>query len=168
MVQSVRFVIALLLCMQVFIVDAAAEETGGEASRVALGASGLQLTVPDTWKGADQRSRIIEHEFSAPADAKEGDKTARITMMQAGGSIDAISTDGSVNLCSRMGNQPRSGPNKRSLSRRGRRCTGSTSLEHLKSLWEEVHLRRAESLSVRIIACWGQLSISTADSISSK
>ncbi|XZE55240.1 hypothetical protein SH139x_001241 [Planctomycetaceae bacterium SH139] len=48
----------------------------------------LTLTIPADWKTSKARSRIIEHEFST---TEEGDETApaRITMMAAGGDIDA-------------------------------------------------------------------------------
>jgi hypothetical protein len=46
----------------------------------------LKMTVPASWKTVEPRSRIIEHEFQAP---KEGDTVSRITIMAAGGSIDA-------------------------------------------------------------------------------
>ena len=46
----------------------------------------IKMTVPASWKTVEPRSRIIEHEFQAP---KEGDTVSRITIMAAGGSIDA-------------------------------------------------------------------------------
>ncbi len=49
----------------------------------------LQLVAPKSWKEAPKRSPILEHEFFAPADAKDDASRARITMMSSGGSIDA-------------------------------------------------------------------------------
>ena len=49
----------------------------------------LKLVAPESWKAGPKRSRILEHEFFAPADAKDADSRARITMMSSGGSIDA-------------------------------------------------------------------------------
>lgn len=53
---------------------------------IALADGALKMTVPANWKTVQPRSRIIEHEFQAP---KEGDTLSRITLMAAGGSIDA-------------------------------------------------------------------------------
>ncbi len=49
----------------------------------------LTLTIPADWQTSKARSRIIEHEFATTTE--EGDKSApaRITMMAAGGDIDA-------------------------------------------------------------------------------
>jgi hypothetical protein len=53
---------------------------------IKLGDGALTMTVPASWKVVQPRNRIIEHEFQAP---KEGDTVSRITIMAAGGSIDA-------------------------------------------------------------------------------
>ena len=53
---------------------------------IELADGALKMTVPASWKTVEPRSRIIEHEFQAP---KEGDTVSRITIMAAGGSIDA-------------------------------------------------------------------------------
>lgn len=47
------------------------------------------MEVPAEWKKIQPKSNIVEYEFSAPADALEGDEKARITIMGAGGSVDA-------------------------------------------------------------------------------
>jgi hypothetical protein len=47
----------------------------------------LQMTATSAWKKVQPRSRIIEVEFSIPG--KEKGATGRLTMMGAGGSIDA-------------------------------------------------------------------------------
>lgn len=55
---------------------------------IALADGRFQLTAPEEWKREEPRSRIIEHEFSAPA--SEGDEQAgRMTIMAAGGSVEA-------------------------------------------------------------------------------
>lgn len=49
----------------------------------------VKLTVPAGWKPQPPKSRIVEHEFAAPVGAAEDAATARITMMAAGGDVDA-------------------------------------------------------------------------------
>jgi hypothetical protein len=60
-----------------------------EANRaIDLAEGKFTLTAPEDWKREEPRSRIIEHEFSVPA--SEGDEQpGRMTIMAAGGSIDA-------------------------------------------------------------------------------
>ncbi len=57
-----------------------------EDTVIELAEGAVTMTVPANWKTVQPRSRIIEHEFQAP---KEGDTVSRITIMAAGGSIDA-------------------------------------------------------------------------------
>lgn len=57
--------------------------------KLSLAGGRLVVQVPADWKKAASRSRILESEFSAPADAKPDEPSARITFMAAGGSIDA-------------------------------------------------------------------------------
>ena len=45
---------------------------------------GKKMTVPAAFKTAPKKSRIIAHEFAASG---EGDETARVTMMAAGGGV---------------------------------------------------------------------------------
>ncbi len=50
----------------------------------------LTLTIPKEWRKKEGAgSQFIDHEFSFPADAKEGDPTVRITISRAGGGVDA-------------------------------------------------------------------------------
>ena len=49
----------------------------------------LTLTVPAGWKQQPKKSRIIEHEFSVPGEGDSRDAAGRLTMMSAGGSVDA-------------------------------------------------------------------------------
>ena len=47
----------------------------------------FKITAPATWKQEEPKSRILSHEFSAPA--AEGDKVGgRMTVMSAGGSVE--------------------------------------------------------------------------------
>lgn len=63
-------------------------EAKGTTLKLGRGES-ITLVAPAAWKKVQPRSRILEYEFAAPADAKEGASTARITIMGAGGSIEA-------------------------------------------------------------------------------
>lgn len=74
----------LLLCLfaptfRCLAADAPADRT--------IKAGSFSLQAPDSWKREKPRSRIIEHEFSVPAE--EGEEGAgRITMMFSGGTLD--------------------------------------------------------------------------------
>ena len=67
----------------------AAPSHAQEATKIELADGKVEMIVPADWKKIEPKSRIVEYEFSAPADAKEGDEKARITIMPAGGSVDA-------------------------------------------------------------------------------
>lgn len=60
-----------------------------EASKISLADGQIVMQAPAEWKKVQPKSNIIEYEFTAPADALEGDEKARITIMGAGGSVDA-------------------------------------------------------------------------------
>jgi hypothetical protein len=60
-----------------------------EAQKIELADGQLILKTPATWKKIQPKSNILQYEFTAPADAKPEEPTARITISQAGGSIDA-------------------------------------------------------------------------------
>lgn len=56
---------------------------------IKLGPGGaIKLTAPKSWKKVKPRNRIIKYEFAAPA-AKGDKQTGRVTMMGAGGGIEA-------------------------------------------------------------------------------
>ncbi len=55
---------------------------------IALAEGRFVLTAPEDWKREEPRSRIIEHEFSAPA-AEADEQPGRMTIMAAGGSVTA-------------------------------------------------------------------------------
>ncbi len=59
------------------------------AKPIELADGHVSMTPPAEWKTVQPKSNIIQYEFSAPADAKDGDEKARVTIMGAGGSIDA-------------------------------------------------------------------------------
>lgn len=48
----------------------------------------LLLPVPGAWERIEPRNRIIAHEFSAPAEEKDGEP-GRLTIMSAGGGVEA-------------------------------------------------------------------------------
>jgi hypothetical protein len=60
-----------------------------EATKVELAGGKLVLQAPADWKKIQPKSTILQYEFTAPADAKPDEPSARITISQAGGSIDA-------------------------------------------------------------------------------
>ena len=67
----------------------AARSPAQEATKISLGDGQVTIKAPAEWKKVQPKSNIIEYEFTAPADALEGDEKARITIMAAGGSLDA-------------------------------------------------------------------------------
>lgn len=73
-----------------FAQDRAAQKEGdakaAEGKVMELSDGKLILHAPAEWKPVPPKSRIVEYEFAAPADAKP-DNQARITVMGAGGSI---------------------------------------------------------------------------------
>lgn len=72
----------------VFALSTAASSRAQEAAKIELADGKVELTAPANWKKMEPKSRIVQYEFSAPADAKEGDEKARITIMPAGGSVE--------------------------------------------------------------------------------
>lgn len=86
--------IALLLgfALSVFVGDPIAfadESDEKKGIKVALASGKLTLVTPGDWKQVKPRSRILAYEFSVPEEAKEDEPKARVTIMGAGGSIDA-------------------------------------------------------------------------------
>ncbi len=80
------FVIALAL-VSVLAFRGFAEDP--KVERIDIAEGKLFLTPPSDWKKMEPRSRIIQYEFRAPKDAKDDDEAARITVMAAGGSVEA-------------------------------------------------------------------------------
>lgn len=66
----------------------AQETVPGSDGIIRLSDGRIQLPVPKSWQARRPQTRIVEYEFAAPA--AEGDSTAaRITIMGAGGGVDA-------------------------------------------------------------------------------
>lgn len=64
------------------------EQPDGKPTEISMADGKVSLTAPKQWVRKKPRNRIIAHEFAAPA--VEGDENdGRLTLMQAGGSIDA-------------------------------------------------------------------------------
>lgn len=62
----------------------------GEAPReIALADGALTITSPAGWKSVEPANRIIEHELAVPAPDGKADDAARLTVMAAGGSVEA-------------------------------------------------------------------------------
>ncbi len=67
----------------------------GESPReIALADGALTITAPAEWKSVEPANRIIEHELSVPApdgppSEDKADAAARLTVMAAGGSVEA-------------------------------------------------------------------------------
>ncbi|EAQ76851.1 hypothetical protein [Blastopirellula marina] len=59
-----------------------------EPEKLELSDGKMSLVAPESWKKVAPKVRIIDFEFEAPAAAEGGD-TGRITIMGAGGSIEA-------------------------------------------------------------------------------
>ena len=79
-----------LLCLLCCLVSSVqAEEPANKERKIYLASGHLELTAPKAWKKVQPKSRIVQYEFSAPADAKKDAPTARITIMGAGGSVKA-------------------------------------------------------------------------------
>lgn len=80
------FVPAIALLLSAAPASAAAKENKPEQIHLADGQ--IRLDVPGTWQSKKPRNRIVEFEFAIPA--IEGDENdGRVTVMGAGGSIDA-------------------------------------------------------------------------------
>ncbi|MEM6798728.1 MAG: hypothetical protein AAF589_04370 [Planctomycetota bacterium] len=66
--------------------DAQVDEKLQETEPLTLAEGELKVDAPKAWKKVKPRNRIIEAEFTVPADA---DPAGRLTIMASGGSIDA-------------------------------------------------------------------------------
>jgi hypothetical protein len=64
------------------------EEDDPKARQVVVAEGAFRLMAPKGWKREQPRSRIVEHEFSLPGE-KEGEEPGRLTIMAAGGSLQA-------------------------------------------------------------------------------
>ena len=84
--QAALGVAALLVTCLPTWADKPAEAEKTEAISI-FGAGNLQ--VPADFKRVEKKSRIIEHEFQASTGEGDDAKTARVTMMAAGGDVEA-------------------------------------------------------------------------------
>ena len=62
------------------------KEAPAKPETVELAGGKILVTKPEAWKKMPPKSQMIEHEYRTPAD---GDQSARITIMSAGGSIES-------------------------------------------------------------------------------
>ena len=81
--------IALAVCSPLAFEAHAQEEGAKKQPETVRIFNSLTLTIPEDWKESPARSRIIEHEFSAPAEGESDVAAARVTMMAAGGDVEA-------------------------------------------------------------------------------
>ncbi len=61
---------------------------GPEARAFAIGDGGFSLSAPEGWKRVQPKSSIVETEFAIPSEG-EGEQPGRMTVMGAGGSVQA-------------------------------------------------------------------------------
>jgi hypothetical protein len=80
-----RTLCAALLCLATS--SAFADEPGPRDVTLADGA--LVFTAPAEWKSVEPANRIIEHELAVPAADGKAEGAARLTIMAAGGSVEA-------------------------------------------------------------------------------
>jgi hypothetical protein len=80
-----RTICAALLCLATS--SALADETAPRD--VALADGALVFTAPSEWKSVEPANRIIEHELAVPAADGKAEGAARLTIMAAGGSVEA-------------------------------------------------------------------------------
>lgn len=81
----IRFATFASLC---FCTAVGSAQEAAKTTTIELAGGKLTLEAPDAWKSEEPKSRIVQYEFSAPKDAKE-DSAARITIMGAGGGVEA-------------------------------------------------------------------------------
>lgn len=89
MSRNLNLAALLILCIGATAPLASAEDPVAKPTVMELEDGKVVLTAPKEWKKSDKRSQMIQFEFSAPAEAKEDEPSVRITVMRAGGSIDA-------------------------------------------------------------------------------
>lgn len=84
---SISSTLAVAWMFSLVVGSALAED--GKTTKIELAHAKLALEAPKEWRAVKPKSRIVQQEFSAPADAKEGDPRVRITVTAASGSIEA-------------------------------------------------------------------------------
>lgn len=81
--------VAIAVC-SLFALEATADDASAKKVETVRIFDSLTLTVPEGWKAKPVRSRIVEHEFTVPdAQDEDGAAAARVTMMAAGGDVEA-------------------------------------------------------------------------------
>lgn len=68
---------------------AVADDPAKAATKIELADGKIVLTAPEEWVKGQPRSNIVQYEFSAPKGIDDKEKTARITIMAAGGGIES-------------------------------------------------------------------------------
>jgi len=76
----------LLLAMLAFVI-APVRADDAKPTKITLAEGKISLAMPKTWEKVKPASNIVEYEFSAPG--PEGHAAARVTIMGAGGSVEA-------------------------------------------------------------------------------
>ena len=84
MIRTTTFLLLSLICLPMLRADDAPK-----AATIELAGGKIKMAAPQAWKMGKPKSSMLQYEFSAPADAKDDDSTARVTVMSAGGGVEA-------------------------------------------------------------------------------
>jgi hypothetical protein len=83
-----RFTIKIL-ALVALLATATSSAADKEGQAISLAEGKLVLQAPANWERKEPRSRIIEHEFAVPGAKDKDGELGRVTVMGAGGSIEA-------------------------------------------------------------------------------
>lgn len=83
-----RTLVLSLASLLVSLLASARADDAKHPERISLGEGAVSLPVPQGWVAKQPRVRFIEHEFEVPP-AEGDERPARVTMMGAGGSVEA-------------------------------------------------------------------------------
>jgi hypothetical protein len=72
----------------VVVTAAVAQEAAAQGAKTFSIGGAFQLTAPESWASRQPQTRIVEHEFAVPA-AKDDERDGRVTVMGAGGGVEA-------------------------------------------------------------------------------